>query len=127
MLKYSGLISLIFIVTTGCASTTQSTQTTSFDAEALKTRWDMEGRGPEWRISINDQRFHGSFPGRYEGRVVQWDVTEKGDKTYLKSKNKLAQIELTESKCIVADQEFSHSAIVKINQQTFQGCAKHKL
>lgn len=126
MLKHLGLISLILVMV-GCASTTNpSTTSNEVDLEALKTQWTMEGRGPEWHISINDRRFHGSFPGRYEGRMVQWDVTEKGNKTHLNAHNKATNIVLTKKECTVADKDFTHTAIVKINKQTFKGCAKHR-
>lgn len=125
MLKYFGLLSFMVFVA-GCASTTPETTTAEIDVEAQKTRWDMEGRGPEWKVSINDQRFHGSFPGRYEGRVMTWDVSEKGNITYLNAANKAASIVLTEKACTVAGKEFTHTAVVKINKQTFTGCAKHK-
>lgn len=126
MLKHLGLLTFILILA-GCASSKVEPVTlTETEAEALKTRWDMEGRTPEWKISINGHRFHGSFPGRYEGRVMEWDVIEKDNKTYLTSKNQLAKIELTETECSVAEMNFTHSAIVKINKNTFKGCAKHK-
>lgn len=124
MLKYSGLFFFIILIA-GCASN-KPAAVSEIDTEALKTRWDMEGRGPEWKISINGHRFHGSFPGRYEGRVMEWDVSEKDNKTLLKSKNQLAKIELIETECSVAEMSFTHSATVSINKQTFKGCAKHK-
>ena len=125
MLKYLGLTSLIIIVA-GCAGKTGPLprQTANTNPDAI--RWIMEGRGPEWHVSINDQRFHGSFPGRYEGRVMSWESSEKGNKTYLKATNQLANIELTEKDCAVAGKDFTHSAIVKINKKTFKGCAKRK-
>ena len=126
MLKNLGLLSFILILA-GCASSKdQPIILSDEEREVLKTRWDMEGRGPEWKISINGHRFHGSFPGRYEGRVMEWEVTEKDGKIYLVSENKLANIELTESECFVAEMSFTHSATVNINQNTFKGCAKHK-
>ncbi len=125
MLKYLGLSSLMIIVA-GCSSTTDQIIAAKDDSKDSKISWVMEGRAPEWHISINDQRFHGSFPGRYEGRMMNWDETTKDNKTHLKSTNQLANIELTEKACTVADKDFTHSALVKINKQTFKGCAKRK-
>ncbi|MGL4675571.1 MAG: hypothetical protein ACRCXK_12000 [Wohlfahrtiimonas sp.] len=125
MLKYFGLTSLMIIVA-GCSSTIDQIVKPKNDSETPTISWEMEGRAPEWHVSINDQRFHGSFPGRYEGRMMSWEETTKGNKTHLKSTNQLANIELTEKDCSVAGKSFSHSAVVKINKQTFKGCAKRK-
>lgn len=125
MMKYLGLASLMIAVT-GCSSTVEHIIIPTDDAKDSKLSWEMEGRAPEWHVSINDQRFHGSFPGRYEGRMMSWEETTKGNKTHLKSTNQLANIELTEKDCSVAGKDFSHSAVVKINKQTFKGCAKRK-
>ncbi|MBS7837497.1 hypothetical protein [Wohlfahrtiimonas chitiniclastica] len=118
-------ITLAIICLAGCATQSKAPPLT-VDSEALKTLWEMEGRGPEWHISINGERFHGSFPGRYEGRIMGWSVTEKGNKTTLVSDNKQASIVLKEEACTVAGKEFTHTATAKINQQTYRGCAKHK-
>lgn len=125
MIKYLGLSSLMIIVT-GCSSTLDQIITHKDNSKDSKLSWTMEGRAPEWHVSINDQRFHGSFPGRYEGRMMSWDETTKDDKTQLKSTNQLANIELTEKACSVAGKDFTHTAVVQINQQTFKGCAKRK-
>lgn len=118
-------ITLAIICLAGCATQSKAPDVV-VDAEALKTLWVMEGRGPEWHISINGDRFHGSFPGRYEGRMMAWHVTEKGNTTTLVSENQKATIRLKATECTVAGQDFTHTATVTINQQTYQGCAKHK-
>lgn len=123
MIKYLGLASLAAVIV-GCANTPPPAKAVETDGPQIQ--WVMEGRAPEWHVSINDQRFHGSFPGRYEGRMMSWDETTKGNKTHLKSTNQLANIELTEKDCSVAGKDFSHSAVVNINKQTFKGCAKRK-
>lgn len=131
MLKKLGLLSLMIIVA-GCSTATKVTSKItqkSYTAEEMQTRWDMEGRGPEWIVSITDQRFHGSFPGRYEGRMIKWDVAEKDNVTTLTTKsNKQTKITLTVGECSVdgIKKNFTHTATVNINQQTFTGCAKHK-
>lgn len=125
MFRHLGVFSIFALLLVGCSSK-QPLLTTSIDPEVLKTSWTMEGRAPEWHITINGQRFHGSFPGRYEGRVMKWDVSKKENITYLVASNNLATIELTEEECQVANQTYTHSAVAKINQQTFTGCAKHR-
>ncbi|GAA5099472.1 hypothetical protein [Wohlfahrtiimonas larvae] len=125
MLKYLSLTSLIILIA-GCSSTIEHIITPTEDSKNSKLSWEMEGRAPEWHISINDQRFHGSFPGRYEGRVMTWEETIKANKIYLKANSQTAKIELTEEYCTVAGKDYTHSATVDINQQTFKGCAKRK-
>lgn len=122
MLKYLGPLSLMIIVA-GCANIPTPTFI-STDNSDQKLQWIIEGRAPEWRISINNHRFIGSFPGRYEARVLAWEETRTDDKVYLKSEKQQASIELTRETCSVAGATYPYVAIVKINQQTFTGCAK---
>lgn len=125
MLKYLGLLSLMIIVA-GCANI-PTPAFISTDNNDQKLQWIMEGRAPEWRISINNHRFIGSFLGRYEARVLAWEETRTDHKVYLKSEKQLATIELTKENCSVAGSVYPYSSIVVINKQTFTGCAKPRI
>ncbi len=115
----------VMIVLSACANQSKLEETPPMDPSELSQVWQMDGRSPEWSGRINGRRYEASFPGLYENKMINWDVSEKDKVIYLNSKAGDINIVFTEKACSVANAQYTHSVTLKKGSTIFNGCARH--